>query len=215
LVPPHYDRSVFINCPFDEEYEPILQAIIFAVLRLGFEVRISFERSNGVQNRLAAIVDLIRQCRFSVHDLSRSQAKAKGDIYRLNMPFELGIDYGCREFDPLYAGKEFLVLEEKAYASKAAISDLAGCDFEVHKSDHQIAVKKIRNWLVQEGRAENVAPARIFADYDVFQQYYWESQRAAGASEDDIREYPIREVFDCMKQWFAEGRPALPASLQI
>lgn len=210
MVSPHYDRSVFINCPFDEEYEPILQAIMFAVLRLGFEVRISFERSNGVQNRLVAIIDLIRQCKFSIHDLSRSQAKAQGEIYRLNMPFELGIDYGCREFDPNYADKEFLVLEEKAYSSKAAISDLAGCDFEVHKSDHQTAVKKVRNWLVQEGSAENIAPSRIFADYDLFQQWYWESQKLAGASDDDIREYPIREVFDRMKRWFAEGKPKSP-----
>lgn len=126
------------------------------------------------------------------------------------MPFELGVDYGCREFDLKYADKEFLVLEAKAYSSKAAISDLAGCDFEVHKSNHQTAVKKVRNWLVQEGAAENVAPSRIFSDYDLFQQWYWECQKDAGASDEDIREYPIREVFDNMKRWFAEGKPEAP-----
>ncbi|HTI92179.1 MAG TPA: hypothetical protein VL727_16410 [Puia sp.] len=31
-----YNDSVFINCPFDDEYVPILRAIIYTVYRCGF-----------------------------------------------------------------------------------------------------------------------------------------------------------------------------------
>lgn len=205
-----YERSVFINCPFDEQYEPILQAMLFTVLYLGFVVRISFERNNSAQNRLNGIVELIRASKYSIHDLSRAQSKKKGEYFRLNMPFELGIDYGCRQFDSECESKEFLILEEKSYRYQATLSDLAGCDIETHKGDYQEAMKKVRNWLVQEAGAPKVGPTLIESQYGVFQQWYWESQLKAGSSEDDIRGYPTREIFDHMKTWFIQGMPVAP-----
>jgi hypothetical protein len=31
-----YNKSVFINCPFDRKYQPLFRAMVFAVLRAGF-----------------------------------------------------------------------------------------------------------------------------------------------------------------------------------
>lgn len=30
-----YDENVFINCPFDTDYEPIFNAVVFATLSAG------------------------------------------------------------------------------------------------------------------------------------------------------------------------------------
>src|SRR5437868_3996014 len=36
-----FETNVFINCPFDKEYTPILRAILFTTIYLGFEPQIS------------------------------------------------------------------------------------------------------------------------------------------------------------------------------
>jgi len=35
-LPPEFERHVFINCPFDDEYVPIFEAVVFAVHDAGF-----------------------------------------------------------------------------------------------------------------------------------------------------------------------------------
>jgi hypothetical protein len=88
----NFENSVFINCPFDEEYDPILQAMLFCIVDLGLVPRLAKERSDSGEIRLHKIADLIRESRYSIHDLSRSQARKKGEYFRLNMPFEYGVD---------------------------------------------------------------------------------------------------------------------------
>ena len=44
------------------------------------------------------IKKLIRQSRYSVHDISRMEALKEGALPRFNMPFELGLDLGGRAF---------------------------------------------------------------------------------------------------------------------
>jgi len=84
-----FEKSVFINCPFDADFEPILQAVLFSVIYLGFLPRLASERNDGAENRLEKIRGLIEASKYSIHDLSRCQAKRKGEYFRLNMPFEL------------------------------------------------------------------------------------------------------------------------------
>lgn len=203
-----FERCVFINCPLDEDFEPILQAILFCVVFLGFVPRIATERSDSAENRLAKIQDLIEGSKYSIHDLSRSQAKKKGEHYRLNMPFELGIDYGCRKyFGRGRDRKKILVLEEQKYRYQAAISDLAGCDIEAHGGDFQRAVRKVRNWLVGEAGARSVGTARILARYEDFQEWHYERQLSAGFSDEDIQDYPTSELLKAMTEWMATDQP--------
>lgn len=93
-----FGSNVFVNCPFDDEYAPILQAILFCLVRFGLNPRIATERSDSGETRIEKILELVESSRFSIHDLSRCQAQATEEFYRLNMPFELGIDFGCRRF---------------------------------------------------------------------------------------------------------------------
>ena len=96
--------------------------------------------------------DHIESSRYSIHDLSRCQAIEAGEHYRLNMPFELGIDFGCRRYGnkPL-SRKVILILEEQRYRYQAAISDLAGSDIKAHGGKHETAVRKVSNWLAGTG----------------------------------------------------------------
>src|SRR5438552_15771037 len=42
-----FDRSVFINCPFDKQFEPIMQAMLFCIVYLGLKPRIARERNDA------------------------------------------------------------------------------------------------------------------------------------------------------------------------
>lgn len=183
--------------------------MLFCVVYLSFTPRLATERIDGGENRLEKITDLIRNSKYSIHDLSRAQAKAEGEHARMNMPFELGIDYGCRQFHGGdRAGKRILILEEKRYRHQIAISDLAGCDLEVHDADFQIAVRKVRNWLVTEAGALHVVGAkRILDAYVDFQEWHYEKQLAAGFSDEDIQDYPTKELLASMSEWVALGKP--------
>ena len=203
-----FERNVFINCPFDEDYEPILQAIAFCVIYLGFVPRLAAERIDGAENRLEKIVGLIRDAGLSIHDLSRSQAREAGEHYRMNMPFELGIDVGCRQFgEERFRAKKILVLERERYRHQIALSDIAGCDIEAHGDDFQKAVRKVRNWLVSEAGGKNVGAARVLGSYYDFQEWHYERQLERGFDEEDIRDYPTAELLDAMSEWIEKGEP--------
>ena len=204
---------MFINCPFDEAFEPILQAILFCVVFMGFNPRLATERNDGAENRLEKIRGLIESSKYSIHDLSRCQAKRKGEHFRLNMPFELGIDFGCRQyFGNGREDKKFLILEEKKYRYQAALSDISGSDIAAYGDDKQLApqnaVKHVRNWLVSEAGAVSIAVLKIWQSYAAgFQEWYYEKKIAEGASEQEIREYPTNELLAAMREWIRLGKP--------
>lgn len=75
-----------------------MQAMLFCIVYLGLQPRIARERNDAFEVRIEKIVGLIEASRYSIHDLSRAKSTRAGEFYRLNMPFELGIDHGCRRF---------------------------------------------------------------------------------------------------------------------
>ena len=197
-----FDRSVFVNCPLDEDYDRILRAVLFCLVRFGLKPRIATERSDAGEPRISKILDLIQSSRYSIHDLCRCQARDEGEYYRLNMPFELGLDFGCRRYGSgRLTNKVILVLEEQRYRYQAAISDLAGSDIESHHGDYQLAVRKVRNWLAGMPDFEAIGGARVLADYEDFQEWYFQRQRNLGFSDDDIRDYSTPELLRAMIDW--------------
>ena len=94
----NFHKNVFINCPLDDEYKPILEAILFCLVRLGFNPRIATEKIESSQSRLDKIRELIRISKYSIHDLSRCSPSYPDELSRMNMPFELGLDFGCKDF---------------------------------------------------------------------------------------------------------------------
>lgn len=63
-------KDVFINCPFDDSYKPIFQAILFTVYDLGFVARCALEVDDASELRLEKIMRIIGQCRYGIHDIS-------------------------------------------------------------------------------------------------------------------------------------------------
>lgn len=203
-----FGSNVFVNCPFDDEYAPILQAILFCLIRFGLNPRIATERSDSGETRIDKILELVESSQFSIHDLSRCQAQVAEELYRLNMPFELGIDFGCRRFgNQPFTDKVFLVLEEKPYRYQAALSDLAGFDIQFHGGSHADAVRKVRNWLTAQGGFERLEATQVIAEYEDFDGWNWERRIAEGASAEDIGDTPITELMGAMREWIQEGKP--------
>jgi glucuronate isomerase len=123
------------------------------------------------------------------------------------MPFELGIDFACRLYRRGMGDKRILILEEESYRYQAALSDIAGFDIQSHNGDYQAAVRKVRNWLVNEGALVQDGATRILNAYTDFQAWYYRSRLDAGFSEEDIQDYPTRELLDAMKLWLEQGKP--------
>ena len=185
-----------------------MRAVLFCLVRFGFKPRIATEQSNAVKPRIEKICELIQASKYSIHDLSRSQASQAEELFRLNMPFELGIDFGCQRYGGSpFSEKVILILEEKRFRYQAAISDLAGSDIASHEGNIEIAVRKVRNWLTNnipdDGR---VAASQIILEYVDFQQWYIERQRAKGFLEQDIQDHPTSELLDEMLIWFDAGK---------
>ena len=210
MVDPDFDRNVFVNCPFDSDYEPILQAILFCLVRFGLRPRIASERNNAGETRIEKIRELIQISRYSIHDLSRSQASQPDELYRLNMPFELGMDFGCRQYGgPPFSGKIILILEEKDYRYQAAISDLAGNDIVAHGGNYQNAVREVRNWLANNILLASRFPGatKVLGEYEDFQKWNYNQQLCDGFSEVDIQNYHTTELLEAMFKWVSLGKP--------
>jgi hypothetical protein len=83
--------AVFLNIPYDPQFERLYVAYIVGLTILGFVPRATLGIPSGAR-RLERIFDLIQRCRFSIHDLSRVQLDREAPrAPRFNMPFELGI----------------------------------------------------------------------------------------------------------------------------
>ena len=197
-----FEKNVFVNCPFDEKYLPLLRPLLFTVIYLGLRPRIALEAMDSGELRLNKIVDLIRESKFSIHDLSRSEAAAAGELYRLNMPFELGIDFGCRLFGkPRQREKRTLVLEAKPHRYKASISDLAGADIECHDDEPYKVIGVVRNWLKNVCLDRAAGPALISSAFTDFMAQNFDALTLLGFSAEDIEALPVAELIERMMDW--------------
>lgn len=203
-----YDQNVFINCPFDVDYRPLLEAILFCIIDCDLTPRIATERLDSGEVRLDKIVELIRASRFSIHDLSRIRPRHRGDIARLNMPFELGVDYGISIGGQKRMGsKRILVIAEDKYLYQAAISDIAGWDIRSHAGRYEQAIGQVRSWLHSHRRTDRPI-SRIIGDYTGFQEWDYERLLASGWSDRDIQERETGELLETMIAWRDADRPA-------
>jgi hypothetical protein len=147
-APSGYATNVFINCPFDVEFEPLFHVIVFAVIECGYTVRCALEADDTGATRIDRIYCLIEECQFGVHDISRIEHDTVNNLPRFNMPFELGLFLGARRFGvrPQRA-KHCLVLEAERYRYQKYLSDIAGQDIRQHDNEPAKAVGAIRDWL--------------------------------------------------------------------
>lgn len=197
-----FKDNVFINCPFDAEYYSLLRPLLFTVIYLRLKPRIALERTDSGEPRINKIIELIDESKYAIHDLSRIKAKKAGELFRLNMPFELGIDVGCRVFKPGRASqKKCLILEAERFRYQAAISDLSNSDIAVHENKPKDVVVQVRNWLSNQCRPKAPGPAKVWGAFTDFMAENYEDLTARGFSKKQIDNLPIAELVSCMENW--------------
>jgi len=119
-------RGVFLNVPFDQDYEPLFVALISALAALGRMPHSVLEVPEQGDGRLARIFGLMRQCPVSIHDLSRVEVPV-----RFNMPFELGIAFALSRLEKSH---KFVLLEAKRHRLQKTLSDMNGIDPGIHNA---------------------------------------------------------------------------------
>lgn len=144
----NYDHDVFLNCPFDSEYRPLLYALVFAVHDCGFRARSTLEIDDAGRVRIENIYALIRDCRFGIHDISRTEPDETHGLPRFNMPLELGVFLGATQFGRgRQKEKRCLILDRERHRYQKYISDIAGQDIKSHNGKPEAAIAKVRDWL--------------------------------------------------------------------
>lgn len=205
-----FEQNVFVNCPFDNDYLSLLRPMVFCIYRLGFQPRIASERLDGTEPRIEKIIELIEGSKYAIHDLSRMKARKAGELFRLNMPLELGIDIGCKRFkgpdDGPWRGKKCLILETERYRFQAALSDLSNSDIVAHGDDPLEAFTAVRNWLDQEARLDADGPARLWDQFTDFMADNDDALIARGFARRDIDRLPLSTLMRSMETWIA-ARP--------
>jgi hypothetical protein len=168
--PSEYDKSVFINCPFDRAYKPLFEAMVFAVFDCGFRPRCALEADDAGQVRMEKIFDLIAECRLGINDLSRADLDSTTNLPRFNMPLELGIFLGARRYGQGRQNrKRCLILDRERYRYRSFISDIAGQDIQEHRDSPGEAIRVIRNWLRHQSPNSEIPGGRIIGErYQAF-----------------------------------------------
>jgi hypothetical protein len=143
---PAASKAVFINCPFDDQFKPVLRATVFAIISSGYYPRCALDVTDGADIRIDKIARMIGECDWGIHDLSR--VEVVGGAPRFNMPMELGLHLGARVFGAgRHSRKRVLILDAKPHRYDATLSDISGQDIDVHNNQPNEAIRCVRNWL--------------------------------------------------------------------
>lgn len=187
-----FEKNVFINCPFDITYiNDILKPMIYVIVKNGYNPRLSLEVSDSGVIRLEKITEIIRNCKYSIHDLSIVKSKKANEFSRMNMPFELGIDYGLRKSGvETLNSKQFLILEAKKYDYMKAISDINGFDIKVHSNNTEKTFECLYSWCSETLKLHKQdPPLKMFYDFVDFNTSLFEEKLENFGSEELAKNY--------------------------
>ena len=164
------DRAVFINCPFTADYQHQFRGIVFTVIRSGFVPRCARENDDGGEVRFDKICRIIADCRYGIHDISKTEPDPGSGLPRFNMPLELGLFLGAKKFGGAkYRNKKALILDRDLYRYQTYISDIAGQDIHAHGGNTAQLITEVATWLRDEVQDPAVPGGRAIADeYDRF-----------------------------------------------
>jgi hypothetical protein len=199
-----YDQNLFLNCPFDEAYRPVFEALVFAAFDCGYVPRCALEADDAGQVRVEKILAIIRGCRLGVHDISRTELDAANGLPRFNMPFELGLFVGAARFGAArhQRRKVCLVLDRERYRFQKFLSDIAGQDIREHSDDPERAIGALRAWLATLPRRD-VLPggATIAARYRRFRGDLPAVLSAAGVRPEEM---VFADYTNFVSEWLSE-----------
>jgi len=156
---PKPSPEVFLNIPYDEKFGRLFLAFISGISAFGLVPRATLEITTSVR-RLDRILDLIRQCEYSIHDLSRVEMdRGFPRTPRFNMPFELGLAVAL-EKTAKSKRRGWFVCESRRYRLTKSLSDLNGTDPFIHDGRIEGVFRELGNMFRAPGRQPSVQQMR-------------------------------------------------------
>lgn len=184
----------------------MLRAMLFSAIVCGLEPRLASESSDSSQVRINKITRLIKNSRYSVHDLSRMPAKEKGEFPRFNMPFELGVDFGSKIYGGrMLSSKKSLIFDKERFRYQRALSDLAGVDIKAHNSKPDELIRQFREWVRNDLGIKCKSGSQLCDAYKVFYGDFKQIMKEEGFKQRDIDNMSPNEFIHYIKQWM-KGR---------
>lgn len=201
-------ESVFINCPFDSDYQPLLRALVFTIYDCGLVARSALERDDGSEVRIDKIRRIIGESSFGVHDISRTEADSLTALPRFNMPLELGIFLGAKYFGAAnHARKSCVILDRDRYRYQAFCSDLAGHDIHAHGDSERELVRAVRDaartWIPER----RLPGAR--AMFERYTRFVDALPRLAARIDLDADELTFSDLAFLVTRWLRKNGPSL------
>jgi len=141
-----HDYQVFLNYPFDPDYERFAIAVHFGIVAANLIPVCAKDLSLPDRPRVDMLVDAIHGCRYSVHDLTRSKGEGADNFGRFNMPIETGMAL----FYALTTNRErhnCAFILPTPYDHHKFASDLSGFDPKVYMGDELTLVGITYDWL--------------------------------------------------------------------
>lgn len=162
------ERSVFMNYPYDLEYEPLFDALLLTIVTCGFIPRSALESGTVAVSRMDRIFEAINSSHFSIHDLSRCRGEGDTLLARFNMPLELGIAMSRRRSTTPH---DWFVLVPANAPYARFVSDLAGFDLEPYDGNEESIVSRVMSWLMTRSQAlSDVKPSDVLGKLQTFRK---------------------------------------------
>jgi hypothetical protein len=147
--PPVNPNAVFLNIPYDEEFQRLYVAYIVGLYQLGLKPFVTSGIPGG-ERRLDRVLALIQSCRYSIHDLSRIELSTTPPATpRFNMPLELGLTITWAKLHP--RRHTWFLWESTPRRLQKSMSDLDGTDPYIHSGTVEGVLSELRNAFVRDG----------------------------------------------------------------
>lgn len=149
-------HNVFVNCPFDSEFNELRDAILFTCVQSGFVPWMAGSTGDVARPRMERILTAFDACRYSIHDLTRYGGEGELNLARFNMPLELGIAMGLRGSQPTPDAHDWFVLVPAGHLYQRVVSDLAGFDPATHDGTPRAVAIAVLTWLTTRPEAAGI-----------------------------------------------------------
>ena len=208
-----YNDNVFLNCPFDSAYKQLFDAMVFAVHDCGFIARCALEEEDASQVRIDKIYNIIVDCRYGIHDISRTELDEDSGLPRFNMPLELGVFLAAKKFGTNEQKiKNCLILDSEQYRYQQFISDIAGQDIQAHNNDPKEMIIVVRNWLRNVSKCETIPSGSII--WKRYQEFMGDLPQLAQEYQLKVDELIFNDYTSVITRWLRTRQIAYRSMLQ-
>lgn len=195
-----YEASVFINCPFDSQFQTLFEAILFTIYKCGLKPRCALEHDDAGETRIDKINSIISGCKYGIHDISRTELDPLNNLPRFNMPLELGLFLGCKNFaNGKSSEKITIIFDSVQYRYMQFISDIAGQDIKTHESNPKTLIINLRSSFNTNLGGGLPGATAIYNEYKAYQQLKPKIKNNLDLHDDD--ELTYSDHVQIIQQW--------------